>query len=118
MSEEFIEVNPVAVRLMSESPGWRELENFIAANIGELLELLASSNEGDERNRGRIDAFRTILSWPAIVEEEALLREREKTESKDEDENENGRKKENVDKSDVYSGTRRILSDWLRANRR
>ena len=66
-----LEIDFSAVAEMSESIGWYEFEKFINANLEDLTGLLIASSANDERNRGRIDAFRTMLTWPTVVAEEA-----------------------------------------------
>ena len=67
MTDEISEINAAAVKHMSETFGWSEFEKELNLMIEDLRSLLEQSNEDDERNRGRIDAFRTILAWPETV---------------------------------------------------
>lgn len=118
MSQEHYEVNASAVAQMVELYGWQELERYIALNVEELLELLASSGENDERNRGRIDAFRTILAWPQVVASEAEMQKLEHTTglSNESDDSETFETDSYAnDKPGVHSGSRRLLDSWLRS---
>lgn len=67
MSEELSEINASAVKNMSESVGWKHLIIELNAMISDIHGLLEKDSTDDERNRGRIDAFRVVMDWPETV---------------------------------------------------
>lgn len=73
MSERESLIDAAAVKRMIETSGWQEFVREMNLMIDDLKELLIESDENAEKNRGRIDAIRTILAWPLVVEEEAKM---------------------------------------------
>lgn len=78
MKESLIDAS--AVKHMTETAGWHELERELELMIADLKDMLVESAQDDERIRGRIEALRTVLQWPAVVEAEAQSRALEQVE--------------------------------------
>ena len=72
-SNELSTLNVSAIKRLAESVGWQELEREMLLMIEDLRNLLETSNEDAELNRGRINGIRTILAWPEVIIEEAAL---------------------------------------------
>ena len=71
-------VNVTAIKELVDHGGWKEFVTEVNLWIEDIRDMLVTSNDDDEKHRGRIDGLQTMLEWPEQVIEMAIVDQQDK----------------------------------------